>query len=91
MEPARIRIEPALSEGDRIILAARLDQPAQPPQRLWWSLPAAWAEAVTPWADPFVVGLLFPMMRAGRDVVVEGRVSPSLLEELETFMAIWHA
>jgi len=91
VEPARIRIEPALSEGDRIILGARLDQPAQPPQRLWWSLPAAWAEDVTPWSDPFVVGLVFPMMRAGRDVVVEGRVSPSLLEELETFMAIWHA
>ena len=56
---------------------------------LWWRTPAAWDHARTLWADPFVVGFLFLMMEAGLPVRVEGRVSPSLLENLENFMAIW--
>ena len=76
-------------EGDTLTLAASLEHPEGLRQRLWWQLPAAWADAVTTWADPFVVGLVFPMMQWRRDVMVEGRVSPSLLANLETFMAIW--
>ena len=45
--------------------------------------------ATTDWADPFVVGMIFPIMQAGEDVVVEGKVSPSLLANLELYMAIW--
>jgi hypothetical protein len=91
MEPLR----PVAEDGEELLeAAASLTVPATAGRgervlRLWWRLPAAWGHAVQPWADPFVVGLAFPMMQAGAPVRVEGRVSPSLLENLETFMAIW--
>jgi hypothetical protein len=90
MEPVHLHIEPPRTEGDVLEVAATLTHPDGRCDRQWWRLPTAWADAVTTWADPFVVGLLFPMMAWGRDVRVEGRVSPSLLENLETFMAIWN-
>ncbi len=52
---------------------------------------AKWSSALTTWADPFVTAFLFPMMQLGQDVLVEGKVSPSLLASLEEFMALWHA
>jgi len=81
--------EPPQIRDDVLELAASLKHPDGRCERLWWRVPTAWSDAVTAWADPFVVGLLFPIMRAGRDVQVEGRVSPSLLTNLETFMGIW--
>ncbi len=91
MEPASLFLEPWKVKDERLTLAARLKHPDGRSVRLWWELPAIWADAVTEWADPFVVGMLFPAMQWGRDVHVEGRVSPSLLANLETFMAVWHA
>jgi hypothetical protein len=91
MEPSRLILEPWRIEEGQLLLAARLKTPGAAPQRLWWSLPEAWSDAVTPWADPFVVAMLFPMMQGRRPVMVEGRVSPSLLRNLETYMAIWRA
>ena len=89
MKPVILRLEPARVEGDTLELAASLEHLDGRRCRLWWRLPAAWSEAVTPWADPFVVGLLFPMMQWRCDVLVEGRVSPSLLTNLEAFMGVW--
>lgn len=89
MESTRLYLEPSRIEGPSVELAARLAGPDGRSCRLWWRLPREWAHAVTPWADPFVVGLILPMMQWRTDVVVEGRVSPSLLGNLETFMAIW--
>jgi hypothetical protein len=59
-------------------------------QTLTWRVPATWRDAVTAHADPFVIGLAFPMMQAGHDVEVLGPVSPSLLANLERFMDVWH-
>ena len=52
-------------------------------------MPEAWRDALTTWADPFVVGFLFPMMSVGGDVEICGPTSPSLLANLEAFNAIW--
>ncbi len=90
MEPARLVLEPRRVEAGDLTVAARLEHPDGRRLRLWWRLPEAWSDAVTPWADPFVVAFLFPIMKWGRDVAVEGRASPSLLANLETYMAIWH-
>jgi len=57
--------------------------------RLWWRVPGEWAGAVTTWADPFVVGMVFLMMEAREEVRIEGAASPSLLENLERYMDIW--
>jgi len=91
MNEVRLILEPWQRERDDLIVAARLDDSQGGDCRLWWRLPAQWCEAVTTWADPFVVAFLFPMMQWRRDVVVEGVVSPSLLVNLEQYMAIWGA
>ncbi len=91
MQPVRLSLEPWQAEGATLAVAAVLKHPDGPRQRLWWRLPAEWRDALTPWADPFVIAFLFPMMSWGRDVLVEGAVAPSLLRNLEQFMAIWRA
>jgi hypothetical protein len=40
--------------------------------------------------DHALVGVLLLAMQEGREVVVEGRVSPTLLNGLETLQEIWH-
>jgi len=59
--------------------------------RLWYRIPAECKDWVTDRADPFVLGFLFPAMQNGRPVCVRGCVSPSLLRNLEEFMAVWQA
>jgi len=91
MSTARLCLEPWREEGEELVVAASLDDPQGKRHRLWWRLPARWREALTPWADPFVVAFLFPMMQWRRDVFVEGAVSPSLLSNMEHYAAIWQA
>ena len=90
---SRVYIEPHRIDGDTLEVSACFESGRTPGrvQRLWWRLPAALRDAVTPWADPFAIAFLFPMMEDGSDVLIEGRVSPSLLENLETYMSIWQA
>ena len=73
----RLTLEPWTEADGRIELAATLDLAGRS-QRLWWRLPAEWRDALTTWADPFVIGFAFPIMQAGQDVEVVGPVSPSL-------------
>ena len=89
MNKARLVLEPATRRADVVRLGARLLQPNGTQDHLWWELPQAWEDALTPWADPWVIGLLFPMMQAGVPVHIEGRASPSLLANLDLFMRIW--
>ncbi len=91
MQPVRLSLEAPQVEGSMLLTAAVLEHPDGCRLRLWWRLPAEWRDALTPWADPFVVGFLFPLMSWQRDVVVEGMVSPSLLLNLEQYMAMWRA
>src|ERR1035437_1718170 len=77
--------------GDREIEAGATLAAGGRTHRLWWRFPPEWKTARTAWADPFVVGMLFLMMEAGDEVRIEGSVSPSLLENLERYMAIWRA
>jgi hypothetical protein len=91
MNLAHLTLERPRQEGSDTVLGAVLQHSDKPGCRLWWRIPSQWQQALTPWADPFVVGLLFPMMQGRTDVMVEGTVSPSLLANLEQWMAIWQA
>ncbi len=91
MQPVRLSLEAPEVQGPTLLTAAVLEHPDGTRCRLWWRLPAEWHGVLTPWADPFVVGFLFPMMSWQRDVLVEGRVSPSLLLNLEQYMAMWRS
>lgn len=86
---ARLVIEPRVAKAGTLRLAATLHHPDGSSDQLWWDVPETVSGDLTDWADPWVVGLLFPMMRAGNPVHIEGRVSPSLLANLEQFMRIW--
>lgn len=88
MKPVRLILEPLFVEGQTVTVAAELQHPDGPHQRLWWRLPAPWQDAVTPWADPFIVAFLLLMMQWRHPVQVEGKASPSLLANLERFMAL---
>jgi len=88
MTKARLLLEPASRQAGALRLGARLLH-ANGSEHLWWELPEACADHVTAWADPWLVGLIFPIMQAGVPVHIEGRVSPSLLANLELFMQIW--
>jgi hypothetical protein len=84
-----LRLEPPVSKDGMRRVGATLIQPDGSQDTLWWELPEIWSDALTSWADPWVVGMIFPMMQWGHPVHVEGRVSPSLLANLELFMRIW--
>lgn len=88
---ASLLLEPPVVEGEWLTLAASLDDPDGKRHRLWWRVPAARQSAITTWADPFVVSFVVPMMKWRRPVHVEGKVSPSLLANLEGFMSLMHA
>lgn len=83
-----IRLEPWTEADGRVELAATLDLAGQS-HRLWWRVPAEWRGAMTEWADPFVIGFLFPAITVGGEVEIAGRVSPSLLANLEAYVDIW--
>jgi hypothetical protein len=86
---ARLVVEPAVKTGRVVRLSSRLVHADGSLDRLWWEVPHEWSEALTPWTDPWVVGLIFPIMQQRAPVHIEGRVSPSLLANLELFMRIW--
>jgi hypothetical protein len=89
MNTARLVLEPMSINAGVLRLAAKLVHADGTQARLWWEVPELWRDALTTWADPWVVGLLFPMMQRGEPVHIEGRISPSLLANLELFMSIW--
>jgi hypothetical protein len=91
MQPVRLSLEAPQVEGATLLAAAVLEHPDGTRHRLWWRFPAEWRDALTLWADPFLVGFLFPIMSWQRDVMIEGTVSPSLLLNLEQYMAMWRA
>ena len=88
MNKARLVLEPTSKRDGILRFSARLLHLDGSSDRLWWELPQAYGESVTSWADPWVIGLLFPIMQGGVAVHIEGKVSPSLLANLELFMKI---
>jgi hypothetical protein len=89
MTKARLIIEPVVADAGTLRLAATLLHPGGSKDQLWWEVPESCGADLTAWADPWVVGLIFPIMQGAAPVHIEGRVSPSLLGNLELFMKIW--
>ena len=88
---AKLCLESPREEDGGLVFAASLAAPDGHRHRLWYRLPTDWRDAVVDPANAFVLAFIFPLMRWGRSVRVEGRASPSLLANLEQFMAIWSA
>ena len=55
---------------------------AEAPDRLWFRLPAQYADMVTGLADPAVIGLIVPAMHAGERIQADGAVTGELSHSL---------
>jgi len=88
---AELTLLPSRLTGKMIHLEGQLRTGGKSSIRLWYRIPAEYKDGLTDRADPFVIGFLFPAMQTGRPVLVRGTVSPSLLRNLEEFMAVWQA
>lgn len=95
-EPLILRPLPPRSEGGwwrlrcALIRADAVD-PAQAEQEAWIELPAAdqppdWDPADL---EPFAIALVMAAMREGRDLLIDGAVSPRLLAGLEEWVGHW--
>jgi len=74
--------------GESIIISAIIESPAGR-QELWYRVPAKWEFGLTRQADPFAIATLFLAMKSGEEMSIHGTVSPSLLQNLEEFQAVW--
>lgn len=81
--------EEIVREGDNITLGAIIEKPDGTRRRLWYRLPEAYRDAVTKSCDPFVLGILFTIMKSPVEMQVHGQVSPSLLRNLAEFQEVW--
>jgi hypothetical protein len=79
-----------LQERDgQIRLPARLELDSGRQETLWYEVPERYEGTLTDDADHFVVALALRMAQERRPVRVHGRVSPSLLKNLEKYLGIW--
>lgn len=88
---AELTLLPSRLTGKMIHLEGQLRAGGKSSLNLWYRIPAEFSDWVTDRADPFVLGFLFPVMQTGRPVFVRGAVTPSLLRNLDEFMAVWQA
>ncbi len=79
------------SDGSRLRRQARLDIPGVGQRSLTFSVPADLEPDLGDETDSFLLASLFVAMRHARRVRVHGRVSPSLLQNVQSFMRMWKA
>lgn len=75
--------------NDSITVSATIEIPNQGRNSLWFRVQAEHSSLLTQSCDSFVVAMIFLAMSQGTDVLVHGEVSPSLLQNLEEFQAVW--
>ena len=66
-----------------------LEQPDKIRHLLWYRFPEEYLALLSPNCDSFVVATIFKLMQSGKEVIVHGTVSPSLLQNLSEFQAVW--
>jgi len=78
-----------VQNADSTIFSATLEAVGTSSKRLWYSVPSQFAHIITDSCDPLLVGCIYMAMEQGANLQVHGRVSPSLLRNLESFQNIW--
>ncbi len=56
---------------------------------IWYRFPSKYKYALTESCEPYVTSALFAALGSGRNLMVHGRVSPTLLANLEELQGIW--
>jgi hypothetical protein len=78
----RIGVPEVTVDGGEVTWSVAVSGLADAPDRLWFTLPADYADMVTERADPALIGLLVPAMRAGEPVTIDGPVTDELVFNL---------
>lgn len=74
---------------DAVVCSVTLELGNGERKQLWYEIPEKFEGCLTNGADPFVVGTVHVAMQEGNPVRVHGRVSPSLLQNIDEFQAAW--
>ncbi len=72
---------------EAVVTSATIEMPSHERKVLFYEVPEQYASSITPICDHFVVGAIYLLMSAGHDVHVHGQVSPSLLHNLNEYVA----
>ncbi len=89
--PLELILHPPTEQDGQTTYAASTTDPQNKTHTLWFKIPTEFSSYVTHTADPFIVGFLFPALQWRRPLHVRAQASPTLLRNLEKYMAIWHA
>ncbi|MEL6158431.1 MAG: hypothetical protein AAFQ40_01980 [Cyanobacteria bacterium J06623_5] len=81
--------ESPVEKGDTLMLAVTLEHQKEI-RKLVYEVPIEQKIAVTDSCDPYVVATILLAMSLSADIVVHGRLSPSLLDNLNEFQSAWH-
>lgn len=89
LKEAHLWPEPIREEGRWVTTSARLEGLGAGNNVLWYRIPVEHRSILTDGCEPFIVGILFRAMHGRRALRVHGKVSPSLLRNLEDFQTAW--
>lgn len=81
--------EQTVKISDSITVSATIETPNKERNSLWYRVQAEHSSLLTKSCDSFVVAIIFLAMSQGTDILVHGEVSPSLLQNLAEFQAVW--
>jgi hypothetical protein len=85
---ADLWIEDRKTVNGEIELGARFESLSNQ-HRLWYRVESSNENELAPNADPFVLGSLMIAMNKGESLRVHGRISPSLIRNLEDYQRVW--
>jgi hypothetical protein len=80
------------ANGEAVLSAqVRFERPLlNKPERLWFSVPEAYAPFLSQRADAFAAGTILLAMHSGEDMIVEGELSPRLVRGLAEYQRAFH-
>lgn len=81
--------EQVVEDNGTTTVGVTIETPDRERNLLWYRVLTEQSSLLTKSCDPFVAATIFLAMSQGTDVLVHGEVSPSLLQNLEEFQAVW--
>ena len=81
--------EQVVETNGTVTVSVTIETPDRERHLLWYRVQAEHSSLLTKSCDPFIAATIFLAMSQGTDVLVHGEVSPSLLQNLQEFQAVW--
>ncbi|MGB5592480.1 MAG: hypothetical protein WBM62_00370 [Crocosphaera sp.] len=81
--------EEVTNKNGFITISCTIENPDQTKKQLWYKVPEEYQDDIAATCDPFVVAVIFKLMKQPAPVMIHGQVSPSLLRNLTEYQNIW--